>query len=75
MSLGQQAVVLIRLDAQDGKPVYVSDLTSYMRVDPDTVRLCILELHTKGLAVAIRDKDTQEVIGANARARLHGVRA
>lgn len=64
MSLGQQAVILIRLDAQAGNPVAVDDLATYMSMPPDLVRQRIQELAEAGYAVPLLDVRTALIIGA-----------
>jgi len=66
MSLGQQAVILIRLDAQDGEAVAVDDLAVYMDMPADLVRLRIEELARKGYVMPITEVGTALVIGARA---------
>lgn len=68
MSLGQQAVILIRLDAQDGAAVAVDDLTTYLRMPADLVRQRIQELSDKGYAVPLLQAGTALIIGARAKA-------
>lgn len=64
MSLGQQAVILIRLDAQAGSPVAVDDLAAYMSMPADLVRQRIQELAEAGYAVPLLDVRTALIIGA-----------
>ncbi len=48
MSLGQRAVILIRLDARMGEVVPVADLASHMGLPVALVRERILELWNQG---------------------------
>lgn len=48
MSISQQAVILIRLDARRGEVVPVADLAAHMGVSADTVRSRIDELWRQG---------------------------
>ena len=64
MSLGQQAVILIRLDAQHGQPVAVDDLAAYIGMPADLVRQRIQQLADQGYAVPLLDVGTALIIGA-----------
>ena len=64
MSLGQQAIILIRLDAQDGAVVQVDDLAAYMRMPASLVRLRIQELSDKGYVLPMREERTGLITGA-----------
>lgn len=51
MSIGEQALILIRLDARHGEVVSVDDLSVYLRLPAERVRQRILELWHQGYAV------------------------
>lgn len=72
MSLGQQAIILIRLDAQDGAVVAVDDLAAYMCMPADLVRQRIQELSDKGYALPLFEAGTVLIIGARATAMPKG---
>lgn len=72
MSLGQQALILIRLDAQDGQAVAVDDLAQYLRMPADLVRQRIQELAAKGFVLPLLEVGTALIISACAAAMPQG---
>ena len=73
MSMGQQAVILFRLDAHTPDVVPVADLATYMGLPADMVRKRIRELADMGHAVPLHDVQTALIIGASAGGPLPGV--
>lgn len=68
MSIGEQAVILIRLDARRGQCVPINDLAAHMGIgragmNPTTVARHVVDLETAGYVLAQRDA-AGTVIGA-----------
>jgi len=72
VSISQQALILIRLDARRGEVVSVLELASYLQLPSETVCQRILELWHQGYAVPVQESlgGVDQVVGAYANQAL-----
>jgi len=72
MSISEQALILIRLDARRGEVVTVAELAAYLQLPAEIVCRRILELWHQGYAVPTQEtlNGVDQVVGAYATVQL-----